>query len=199
MKIKKRLILIPAVLAVMSMIGFSTFKECQEKLSELDYTISQKKMELSLLKQDIDNKKEFVEKWDSIKAFMDKLPGDIMTEYGDFIISLETERNFDLQSTTEEQPIPDNSKMQEIVFKLEFQSNVNDLAEFLGRLDSENNKLLQIKNMTVNYRGNSYRSTYVGYDKSEDKDLFVTLILATPAKVVEETEETTTFTGTILQ
>ena len=200
MKIKKRnILLFLAVVTGLCFLGYYTFDQARDHLRKLDQTISQKELDLDLIKRDINNNMEYVAKWDSIKSFMDETPGDRLTAYGDFIISLETERNFDLQSTPEERPIPDNKEMQEIVFKLEFLSNITDLAEFLGRLDSEQNKLLQIKSLTVNYRGKSYRSGYTGYDKTDDKELSVTMVLAAPTKLVQNVEEAATFTGNLLK
>ncbi len=200
MKIKKRnILLFLAIVTGLGFLGYYTFTQARDHLQKLDQTISQKELDLDLIRRDIDNNMEYVDKWDSIRSFMDEAPGDRLTAYGDFIISLETERNFDLQSTPEERAIPDNKEMQEIVFKLEFVSNISDLAEFLGRLDQEQDKLLQIKSMAVTYRGKSYRTAYGSYDKNDDKELSVTLVLAAPTKLVQETEEAATFTGSLLQ
>ena len=198
MAIKKRNFLILPTLVVLSVVGYYTYKECKDYLNKLEQEISQKSLEYNLIRQEIDDNKIYEEKWDSIKSFMKELPSDRMNNYGDFLINLETERNFDLQSTPEELPIPDNKEMQEIVFKLEFTSTITDLAEFLGRLDSEQDKLLQIKSMTVNYRGKTFRPTYSLLDKAEDKELVVNLVLATPAQAVESEETEINYGGTIL-
>ncbi len=198
MALKKRNILILPIIIIIAFVGYFTYKKCTEYLEKLEHEINQKSLEYSLIKQEIDDNKVYEEKWDSIKSFMNELPGDRMNNYGDFLINLETERNFDLQSTPEEVPIPANEEMQEIVFKLQFTSTITDLAEFLGRLDSEQNKLLQIKSMTVNYHGKSFRPGYSTIDKNEDKELVVDLVLATPAKAVESEENDIKYGGTLL-
>ena len=198
MALKKRNILILPALIVLAFVGYYTYKKCTEYLEKLDHEINQKSLEYSLIRQEIDDNKIFEEKWGSIKTFMNELPGDRMNSYGDFLINLETERNFDLQSTPEEVPIPANKEMQEIVFKLQFTSTITDLAEFLGRLDGEQDKLLQIKSMTVNYRGKTFRPGYSIFDKNEDKELAVDLVLATPAKAVESEETEISYGGVIL-
>ena len=198
MAMKKRNILILPALIVLAIVGYSTYKKSTEYLKQLDNEIAQKSLEYNLITQEIDDNKIYEKKWDSIKAFMDELPGDRMNNYGDFLINLETERNFDLQSTPEEVPIIDNEEMQEIVFKLQFSSTITDLAEFLGRLDGEQDKLLQIKSMIVNYRGKTFRPGYSIFDKNEDKELAVNLVLATPAKATQAEETEITYGGAIL-
>lgn len=199
MKIKKRNILLTAIIVIaIFSLGYFTYTQANEHLESLEQKIAQKQLDLELLLSDIENNKEYLEKWDSIKSFMDETIGSRRTAYGDFIITLETERNFDLQTTTEERAIPDNKQMQEIVFKLEFSSNITDLAEFLGRLDSEQDKLLQIKSLTINYRGKTIRNTTLTPERTDERDLAVTLVLAAPARIEQTQPETAVFSGSLL-
>lgn len=169
-------------------------------ISELDETIKNKSVELALLKEDIAHTEPYVAMWDSIKGFMDEDPGERLTAYGNFILSLETERGFIFQSTPEERAIAGNEQMREIAFRLEFNSTIKGLAELLGRLDAEQNKLLKIESMTVNYSGKNQAGGLPGNATDENKDLAVTLVLAAPVKKTDKTaQENELFPGGLLK
>ncbi|MBN2841933.1 MAG: hypothetical protein JXM68_02520 [Sedimentisphaerales bacterium] len=193
---KHTLLFLATVVALAALAYFFTTYD----ISELDETIKNKSMELALLKEDIERTEPYVAMWDSIKDFMEEDPGERLTAYGNFIISLETERNFFFQSTPEERAIAGNEQMREIAFRLEFNSTIKDLAEFLGRLDAEQKKLLKIESMTVNYTGKNLAGTLPDNTKDENKDLAVTLVLAAPVKKIDKiAQENELFPGNLLK
>lgn len=181
MSYNKNAVIIPVV-AILAGLGYYLAYKALVYIEDLDDTIQKKQETLKALESDITRAEPYVALWNNIKAFLDEEPGDRLTAYGDFLISLETERNFDLQSTPEERKLPNNDQMQEIIFSLDFASNINDLAEFLAKLDGESEKLLQIKSLTVVYRGKPLSSTYTGINTADNKELSVAMVLATPSK-----------------
>ena len=185
MKRRKREItlMVFAAFIVAFFLGRAIFSRMTAYMSKLDADIDHQKTLLATANMEIKKNAEFVKKWNEIKSFMQEPVEERKNIFTAYLQSLEAQRDFDFDdlSLSEGAVMQDHEEFQTLSYKLTFSADLDDLVEFLDRLDLSE-KLLRVERLEIFIKRkiSSYATRYETSLPST-KNLFVTVTVSIPA------------------
>ncbi len=152
---KKRHILISTVIlaAMILLLGRQIAVRMQNRIGDLDQQIQTHETRLEAAKREIDQKKDYVEKWNAVSGFLDEAVIDRQNKFTAYLNKLETERKFYFNSLSSPagRPLEENSNFQSLRYDVSFYADLPDLVEFLVQLD-QSPELLRVEKLKVSRR-----------------------------------------------
>jgi hypothetical protein len=180
---KAVVLLIVALIAAAFLAGRQVAVKMHRHIQSLDEKIAERQIQLDFAQAEVNNNKDYVRKWDTIRGFRQEPVEDLQNKFTAYLQSLETERRFHYSSlgSASGRPVEAGSEFQVLSYNVSFFANLDDLVEFVGQLDNSD-KLLRIERLKITRRADyqTLRESVVPTFWSPG-DLSVEMTVAIPA------------------
>jgi len=150
---RKKILIITLALAVMGVwLGRIIILRMNNYLDDLNGQITDKQADLDQARDEIQENREFVRNWGQIKDFLLEPTEERQTSLNAYIQQLERDSKvqFTNYGTFSEKPMGGHPEFMILsVDNLRFSCNLESLVEFLERLDTDDQRLLQITRLRI--------------------------------------------------
>ena len=147
---KRKKILILFISAAVLILGWRIGLLMQQKLVRLDDHIANLKDEIREDLEEYERNKIYLDKWEAVSGFQNEMVEKQDTHFTEYLQRLEMDRDFffaSLGSPTDKQ-FESNEQFQQLSYDLNFNSDLEDLVEFLDDLD-RSTQLLRIDRLHI--------------------------------------------------
>ncbi|MBN2212062.1 MAG: hypothetical protein JW709_11760 [Sedimentisphaerales bacterium] len=155
MSMRRRHLVIFALLGLTTavLLGREAGLRMVKYLDRLDEQIKNRQEDLRVLEIEVESQQTVVENWERIRIFADEPVVERQTNFSAYLQSLQAERNFNymVMGPPVGRPFEGRTEYQILKYELSFYADLDDLIEFLARLDYSE-RLLQIERMKINLR-----------------------------------------------
>jgi len=147
---QRKQILILFISAAVLILGWRISLRMQEKLFQLDEDIAVLEHERTEALEGYQRNKIYLEKWEAVSGFQDEMVEKRDTQFTEYLQRLEMDRDFFFASlgSPTEKPFETNEQFQQLSYDLNFDSDLEDLVEFLDDLD-RSTQLLRIGRLHI--------------------------------------------------
>ncbi len=155
MRMRRRHILLLALVGLTAavLLGREAGLRMVRYLDGLEAQIAKCQDELHLLEVEVESGQAVVTNWERIRIFADEPVVERQTNFSAYLQSLQAERSFNymIMGPPVGRPLEGQPDYQILKYELSFYADLEDLVEFLARLDTSE-RLLQIERMKINLR-----------------------------------------------
>lgn len=154
---KRKQILIVFISAAVLILGWRIGLLMQQKLMRLDDHIAMLKDEIQEDLEGYERNKIYLDKWEAVSGFQNEMVEKRDMHFTEYLQRLEMDRDFFFASlgSPTNKPFETNEQFQQLSYDLNFNSDLEDLVEFLDDLD-RSTQLLRIDRLHITKKNTGF-------------------------------------------